>query len=214
MNALAKAFANPNPSARLNAALSAGLNPSPSNLGTLMEQCAVEPDFQVREMLTWALIRLPAEMTVPRVVAELTRELPQARSQALHTLSKIRDASAWPAVAVRLDDEDPDVVRTAWYTAVALVPEGQRGWLAQKLAERLGQGGRETQLSLSRALVGLGEECIAPILAIAAQQDNEAARLHAAATVRLLHDPDFGFAASLDRARREVALGRTRSTKG
>ncbi|WP_052017426.1 HEAT repeat domain-containing protein [Nitratireductor aquibiodomus] len=214
MSALDNNFSSLDPSVRLNAALFAGLNPSPSDLNTLIERCAVEPDFQVREMLTWALIRLPTEIVVPRLLAELARDNPQARSQALHTLSKIREASAWPAVAARLDDDDQDVVRTAWYTAVALVPEDKRNWLARRLAERFGKGGRETQLSLSRALVALGEATIAPILKAASKEGNESIRQHATATQRLLDDPASGFAGSIDRARREVALGRTKSTKG
>lgn len=139
MSSLEIAFANPNPSARLNAALSAGLNPSLLDLEALMDRCAVEPDFQVHEMLTWALIRLPADVVVPRVVAELARPETQARSRALHTLSKIRDVSTWPAVADRLNDEDQDVVRTAWYAAVALVPESERGWLAESSRSALGR---------------------------------------------------------------------------
>ncbi len=69
-------------------------------------------------------------------------------------------------------------------------------------------------MSLSRALVALGEEVIAPILAIAAQQGDEAVRHHAAATEELLRDPEAGFALDIDHARKEVALGRTRSAKG
>jgi HEAT repeat protein len=214
MSKPAQAFDDPNPSVRLDAALHAGLDPSPLDLDTLVDRCAVEPDFQVREMLTWALIRLPPDIVVPRVVAELSHPVAQARSQALHTLSKLRDVSAWPAVAVRLDDEDQAVVRTAWYAAVALVPEGERPWLAVKLADRLGEGDRETQLSLSRALAGLGEDIIAPILAAAAGHNDEAVREHAAAIERLLRDPDSGFALSRDKARREVGLGRTRSAIG
>lgn len=208
------AFADPDPSVRLKAALSAGINPSPGDLDALVERCAVEPDFQVREMLTWALLRLPVELVVPRVIAELARPEPQARSQALHTLSKIRDGSAWSAVAARLDDDDPEVVRTAWYAAVALVPEAERGWLAGRLAAQFGRGDRETRLSLSRALIGLGEEAIAPVLAVAAEHGDEAVRRHAAATEQLLRDPDSGFALDRERAHHEVALGRTRSAIG
>jgi len=214
MSTLDTDLVHPDPSVRLNAALSAGMKPSPLTLEALMERCRVEPDFQVREMLTWALIRLPADIVVPRLVAELSRDEPRARSQALHTLSKIGDSSAWPAAAARLDDDDPDVVRTAWYAAVALAPESERVWLARKLCERLGHGGSEIQLSLSRALAGLGEDTIAPVLASAAENGGNAVRQHVAAIKRLLHDPAYGFAQSLDRARREVALGRTRSTKG
>ena len=96
MTSLSAAFAHPDPSVRLNAALQAGLRPAATDLDALVAQCAVEPDFQVREMLTWALIRLPAALAVPRLVAELDRPKPQARSQALHTLSKFRDETSWP----------------------------------------------------------------------------------------------------------------------
>lgn len=214
MSPLESRLADPDPSVRLSAALSAGTRPVLDDLDTIVARCAIEPDFQVREMLTWALIRQPSTHVVPRLLAELTRPEPQARSQALHTLSKIRDDSAWPMVAARLDDEDQDVVRTAWYAAVALVPEAQHVWLAEKLAERLGQGDPETQMSLSRALVALGGETIEPVLARSARQGGEAVRHHVGATERLLNDPDFGFTYSLGRARREVGLGRTRSAKG
>ena len=214
MTSLEAALAHPDASVRLNAVLQAGLKPLPSDLELLVAQCAIEPDFQVREMLTWALIRLPLPVVVPRVIAELDRREPQARSQALHTLSKLRDTSAWPAVIARLDDEDPDVVRTAWYAAVAVAPAGERGWLAEKLVGSLGRGGREAQLSLSRALASLGEELVAPLLAAAEQGANEAVRQHAAATRRLLEDPDSGFTQSVWSARREVGMGRTRSAKG
>jgi HEAT repeat protein len=214
MTALDDAFADPDPSVRLNAVMAAGITPDPLDLDALVERCAVEPDFQVREMLTWALLRLPAALVVPRLVGELMRPEAQARAQALHTLSKVKDSSAWPAVAERLDDDDADVVRTAWYSAVALVPESERNWLATKLAARLGQGNRDTRLSLSRALVGLGEETIAPVLAAAAENKDKAVRQHAEEASQLLRDPDSGFDADLYRARREVGLGRTRSAIG
>lgn len=214
MTALSTAFSLPDPSVRLNAALQAGLRPAAADLDTLVEQCAIEPVFQVREMLTWAIIRLPAATAVPRVILELDRPEPQARSQALHTLSKFRDVVSWPAVVARLDDADPDVMRTAWYAAVAVAPDDKRHWLAGRLAEQLGQGDQDTQRSLSRALASLGEETVAPVLATAGQHGDAAVRTHAEATLRLLDDPDAGFDASLRTARREVALGRTRSAKG
>lgn len=214
MSALDIAFADPNPSVRLNAVMAAGISPSPDDLDLLVERCAVEPDFQVREMLTWAILRHPAAIMVPRVVAQLSRIEPQARSQALHTLSKARDNSTWPAVSARLDDDDPEVVRTAWRAAVEVVPEAERGWLAGKLAAKFGRGSWETQLSLSRSLIALGEDVIGPVLAKAASDPNEAVRQHAAATERLLHDPHASFTDGIHWARREVGLGNARSTKG
>ena len=117
---LRTALEDPSPSARLHSVLAAGTNPTPADVDVLVERCAVEPDFFVRDMLTWALTRHPASVAVPRLVRELGREVPQARSQALHTLSKIGDRSAWPAVRALLRDPDDEVARAAWRTAGAM----------------------------------------------------------------------------------------------
>ncbi|WFE48329.1 HEAT repeat domain-containing protein [Verrucosispora sp. WMMD1129] len=194
-------------SVRLRAAMAAGTAPDPGFVDTLVERCAVEPEFSVREMLTWALIRHPAELTVPRLVAELRSETAQARSQALHTLSKIGDRRAWPAITrALLTDADDEVARSAWRAAVVLVPQGGEPALAEVLATQLGRGGRETQLSLSRALIALGE-VIMPILRAAARDADPGVRQHAIATERLLDDPDAGFAFAIEEAKRVVALG-------
>ncbi|MGU3410321.1 HEAT repeat domain-containing protein [Microbacterium sp. M1A1_1b] len=214
MPTLTSYLADPRPTVRLRAVMAAGTSPSTDDLELLVEQCRDEPDLQVREMLTWALIRLPAAMVVPRVLAELDRPEAQARSQALHTLSKIHDGSVYPQVVARLGDDDPGVVRTAWRAAVVLVPEGSRESLARALAVQLGQGDRETRLALSRALVGLGAAVVEPVLRDASAHRSAAVREHAAETERLLRDPDAASELARERARREVALGRTRSAKG
>ena len=87
---LIAALAAGDESTRLKAALAIGSNPEPDLVDTLVARCAIEPDFYVRDMLTWALTRLPPEITMPRLLAELRSKRAQARSQALHTLSKIK----------------------------------------------------------------------------------------------------------------------------
>nr|WSW71261.1 HEAT repeat domain-containing protein [Streptomyces sp. NBC_00995] len=194
-------------SVRLRAALAAGSAPGPDLVDVLVLRCAVEPDFFVRDMLTWALTRHPVSATLPRLVRELGSEHAQARSQALHTLSKIGDRQAWPALTRSLlCDADPEVARAAWRTAVVLVPEGEEAALAVVLATQLGRGERETQLSLSRALVALGE-VIVPALHGPTTAVDPQVRVHALATQRLLRDPDSGFAYALEEAKRVVALG-------
>lgn len=94
---------NRDASVRLRAVTAIGTNPDPRFVDTLVERCAVEPDFQVREALTWSLTRRPSSSTVPGLVDELRSERAQARSQALHTLSKIGDRRAWPAITRELD---------------------------------------------------------------------------------------------------------------
>ncbi|MFB6837977.1 HEAT repeat domain-containing protein [Streptomyces sp. NPDC056361] len=194
-------------SVRLRAALAVGTAPDPRFVGKLVERCAVEPEFFVRDMLTWALTRHPVSMTLPEMLREVRSERAQARSQALHTLSKIGDRRAWPAITgTLLTDADDDVARSAWRAAVVLVPDGEESALAAVLATQLGRGERETRLSLSRVLVELGE-AIVPALHDAASHPDPDVRAHALATERLLRDPDTGFGYAIEEAKRVVALG-------
>lgn len=194
-------------SVRLQAALAAGTTPDPEFIGKLIERCAIEPEFYVREMLTWALTRHAASMTVPPLLDEVRSERAQARSQALHTLSKIGDRQAWPAITpALLADADDEVARSAWRAAVVLVPEGEERELAVLLATQLGRGGRETRLSLSRALVALGEVMV-PVLGAAATDLDPRVRAHALATEQLWRDPDAEFEFAVEEAKRVVALG-------
>ncbi|PKV89815.1 hypothetical protein BX283_7461 [Streptomyces sp. TLI_146] len=192
-------------SVRLRAALAVGTTPDPQFIGKLLERCAVEPEFFVRDMLTWALTRHPVSLTLPELIRAVRCEQPQERSQALHTLSKIGDRRAWPVITRELlSDADDEVARTAWRTAVVLVPEGEEPALAAVLATQLGRGNRETQLSLSRALVALGDVVVP---ALRAATSTPGVRAHALATERLLHDPDTGFEFAIEEAKRVVALG-------
>ncbi|WP_432056497.1 HEAT repeat domain-containing protein [Streptomyces sp. bgisy022] len=195
-------------SVRLQAAMAAGSAPDPALLETLVERCAVEPDFFVRDMLTWALIRLPADLSLPRLREELASGRAQARSQALHTLSKIGDRRAYGWITRALLHDADEVARTAWRTAVALVPEDEeeKARLGHVLAEQLGRGDRTVRLSLSRALVDLGE-AVSPILEKAAADPDPEVATHAAATELLRRDPEAGFDAAVEEAKRVVALG-------
>ncbi|MEW2514019.1 HEAT repeat domain-containing protein [Streptomyces sp. NPDC046870] len=195
------------PTVRLRTAMAAGTTPDPRFVDKLVERCAVEPEFFVRDMLTWALTRHPVSMTLPVLLREVRSERARARSQALHTLSKIGDRQAWPAITrTLLTDADDEVARTAWRAAVVLVPEGEEPALATVLATQLGRGGRETRLSLSRALVALGE-VIVPALRSATMAPDRGVRTHALATQRLLRDPDAGSGFAIEEAKRVAVLG-------
>ncbi|WP_373460985.1 HEAT repeat domain-containing protein [Streptomyces sp. WY228] len=195
------------PAVRLRAALAVGTTPDPRFVDKLVERSAVEPDFFVRDMLTWALTRHPVSVTLPRLLGEVRSERASARSQALHTLSKIGDRRAWPAITrALLTDADDEVARSAWRAAVVLVPEEEEFALGALLATQLGRGGPETRLSLSRALIALGD-AMASALAAAAKDPDPRVRAHALATDRLLRDPDAGFTFALEEAKRVVALG-------
>jgi HEAT repeat protein len=202
-----QALGHSSSSVRLRAALAIGTNPDPRFVDELVERCAVEPDFSVREALTWALTRHSPSATVPKLVDELRSERAQARSQALHTLSKIGDRRAWPAITrAILTDVDDEVARSAWRAAIVLVPDGGEPELAAVLVTQLGRGERDMRLSLSRALVALGET-ITPILRTAMADADSGVRGHAIVTERLLRNPDAGFELAVEEAKRFVALG-------
>lgn len=207
---LVDALTGDDPATRLRAALEAGTVADERLTTILVDRCGVEPDFFVRDMLTWALCRLPADVTVPRLLEELDSGTAQARSQALHTLSKIGDRKAWPAVSTMLHDGDEDVARSAWRAAVALVPAGSEGRLAAALGIALGRGDHDLQLSLSRALAMLDEAAV-PVLEAATASSDPGIRAHAEATERLRLDPDSGFTLSLELAKRVAATAPDRA---
>jgi len=192
--------------ARLQAALTAGTRPDPSYIQVLVERCRTEPDFYVRDMLTWALIRHEPMSVVEAVVPELTSEIAQARSQALHTLSKVGDPQTWPAITTTLlHDPDDEVARTAWRTAAGLVPDGQEEELAEELVSEFARGDRDMQLSLSRAFADLGPAA-EPVVDRLKDHPIEEVRTHAVATERIMADPEEGFDAAVHEALRTVAL--------
>lgn len=192
-------------SGRLQTALAAGTRPDPRFVDVLVDQCAVETDFFVRDMLTWALTRHPSTATVPRLLEEARSTIPQARSQALHTLSKIGDPRGWSAITVdALRDPHDETARTAWRTAVGLVPVGEEAALAEELSTQLGRGDRVTQRSLSRSISSLGDVADAALLASTTHPDITV-RIHAVATRRLIEDPDESFDAAMAEAKLAVA---------
>jgi hypothetical protein len=79
-----------------------------------------------------------------------------------------------------------------------------------ELAAQLGRGDRSVRLSLSRALVALGD-VIEPALRPGLASVDPAVRAHARATERLLRDPDAAFDPDIDEAKRIAALGPERA---
>ena len=206
MEQLTAALGDPRTSVRLAAAMGAGSNPSPGLVDVLVARCVVEPDFFVRDMLTWALVQHDRDTVVDRLLPLLTSPVAQARSQALHTLGKLGDAKAWPAIDRELlSDVDDQVARTAWRTAALLVPAGEESRLAEELATQLGRGPGDVRLSLSRVLVALGEAAM-PVVERAATSPDEAVRAHALATLHLGEDPEAEFEVAVEEAKRTRTL--------
>ena len=200
---------SPVASVRLRAALTAGTHPDPGLVDLLLDRCAVEPDFFVRDTLTWALVQAPREVTVPALRTALESPTTQARSQALHTLSKLVVPQAWAWVfPALLCDPDDEVARAAWRVAVGIVPRGREGDLAETLLAHLGRGDAEVKKSLSRALVDLALLSDGVVDLLTQARDGLSAPLaaHAEATLTLLRDPGAGFEGAYGDALRRRGL--------
>ena len=207
MTAVVEALGAASSSIRLKAALAAGTEPRPDSVGPLVARCAVEPDFYVRDMLTWALTRHSVDQTVPALMRQLESDIPQARSQALHTLSKIGDRRAWTTLTrALLVDPDDEVARSAWRVAVLYATADDAPEVADILVTQLGRGDLDMHRSLSRALMQLADAAL-PAVREAQNAADPMVRGHAVATRALMRDPESGFAFDVEAARRVAALG-------
>ena len=183
MATLKSLLESPDKSLRLKAALAAGTYPETEYIEILVSQCAKEPDFFVRDTLSWALMRHEVSKVVERLKSELVSENPQAKSQALHTLSKIGDKQFYSLITNEHHFDSRDKVAvTAWRAASVLVPEVEKSALTQILVSQLGRGDSDLQFDLTRFLCALGDSIIQP-LSEAAATSNEAVKLHAAFTL-------------------------------
>ncbi len=183
MATLESMLASIDQSVRLKAALAAGTYPRLEFVDVLISQCTHEPDFFVRDTLSWALMRQDREAVMARLIPELTSPIVQARSQAVHTLSKIGDKKNYPLISLDLllDPED-SVASTAWRAASVLVPDDEKDALVKVLITQLGRGDSDTQFALTRFLCAIGDAIVEP-LKQAAGAANEEIRVQAEFTL-------------------------------
>ena len=183
MGTLKAHLESPDQSVRLKAALAAGTYPETEYIDVLVERCAIEPDFFVRDTLTWALMRNEVSQVVERLKPELISHIPQAKSQALHTLTKIADKQFYSLIThEHLFDSDDKVAVTAWRAASVLVPEDEKGALTKILITQLGRGNSDVQFDLTRFLCALGDCILAP-LKEATNSPKDEIRIHAGFTL-------------------------------
>ncbi len=174
---------SPDKSVRLQAALAAGTYPEDAYIEVLVTQCAHESDFFVRDTLSWALMRHDIGKVVERLKSELNSDNPQAKSQALHTLSKIGDKQFYTLITNEHHFDPLDKVAvTAWRAASVLVPENEKSALTRVLISQLGRGDSDLQFDLTRFLCALGDVIIQPLQQLSSSED-ENVRLHAAFTL-------------------------------
>jgi HEAT repeat protein len=173
MATLEAMLASPDQSVRLKAVLAAGTYPEPKYIEILINQCAIEIDFFVRDTLSWALLMHDHDAVVDRLKSELISENLQAKSQAIHTLSKIGDKKNYPLITDEmLFDADDFIASTTWRAASVIVPEVEKPALVTKLVTQLGRGDSDLQFALTRFLCAIGDSIIEP-LTVATNSEDE-----------------------------------------
>ena len=191
MATLKSMLASPDQSIRLQAALTAGTFPEPEYIEVLVEQCAFEQDFFVRDTMSWALMRNDRDQVVSRLKIELKSSNPQAKSQAIHTFSKIGDKKNYELITDEmLFHENELVASTSWRAAVALVPDGEKLGLITKLITQLGRGDSDLQFGLTRSLCNLGNLIVEP-LKLASKSESEEVRMHAEFTLMRFNEMEL-----------------------
>ncbi|MGB8021129.1 MAG: HEAT repeat domain-containing protein [Candidatus Nanopelagicales bacterium] len=178
------------PAVRLRAVLEVGETRQEAAAAALVERFGMERDFQIREALTWAALRIP-EATLPYVRESLGSPLWLARLQAVHTLSKLasRDDGAR---LVPLIGDPIDAVAARAYWAAAQVSDPRA---ITALVGQLSRGDAEHRNSLTVALGMFGPVAV-PAIVTALRAEAPAVRRHAADTLAQMGSPGADGAAA------------------
>jgi HEAT repeat protein len=184
LSVLIEQLRHQNRDVRTVAALSLGKAANTSAAGALVRALAAEPDFFIREYITWSLVRLGDAAVLP-LIAMLNHERPVARQSAAHTLSKIGDARARDALIDALKDHHVGVVSKA---ASALGKIGDTKAIPV-LISLLGHEDTELQATLVSVLEEFGLPTVQPLVH-ALTHDDWRIREQAADLLRLIGSPD------------------------
>jgi HEAT repeat protein len=151
-------------------ALGVGALGNSTVLPALTAQLVQEPDFFVRENITWAIVRMGKAAVMP-MMALLEHTDPMARFQAAHALSKLGDTRAVNALVIALQDEHLEVVQKAAFALGQLKDETA----IPALVDLLGDKHPELQTTVQKALEGFGIAAL-PMLELAVHHQDWVAR--------------------------------------
>ncbi|MDN5717373.1 MAG: HEAT repeat domain-containing protein [Janibacter sp.] len=169
-------------SVRQRAALWLGTYGDESIADELVSLLVTEPDFYVRETLTWAVVTRAAS-TYPRLIDHLSDGGPE-RVQVLHALSKIREPASVAEILPLADDEDDAVAAKAWWALGRIGTPGA----AAAIVDHLGDEDEFRRRELTRALEQAGEAAVAG-LASRLSDPEPSVRRHAAEALLGIGDP-------------------------
>jgi hypothetical protein len=170
---------------RLQAALRLGEGRHEVAAGPLVARFGRERDFQVREVLTWAVLRMP-EASLPLVRQALGSSRWLARLQAAHTISKVGHredgARLLPLVS---DPVDAVASRAYWAAAQCGDPV-----VLPALIGQLSRGSAEHRNTLMVALSWFGVAAAPALIGALRHGATPAVRAQAADTLAYLGSPD------------------------
>lgn len=178
-----RAARHDDPSVRQRAALHLGTYADDSIAHELVDLLTCEPDFYVRETLTWAVVTR-SSVTFPLLIEALQTGGP-ARVQVLHALSKIRDPAAVADILPLASDPDDAVAAKAWW---ALGRTGTPGAISA-LLDHLGDEDDFRRRELTRALEQAGEDAVEGVAQRLRHDPDGSVRRHAAEVLVGLGDP-------------------------
>lgn len=150
---------NPDKNLRSKAAVDLGKTDDLSLVPALIDALVAEPDLNVREDLTWALVRLKAAALQP-LIALLGDANPKTRHSAVHVLTKIGGVRVLDALIGMLADSEPSVISKA---AFGLAQVGDERAIPALVAV-VGHENREVQTMLMDVLERFGEPSVQPLI--------------------------------------------------
>jgi HEAT repeat protein len=180
---LQRELRDPDKNTRANAAVELGKLGDASMADLLVDALAVEPDFFVREYLTWSIVRI-ADASTPLLLRMLHDTRPQARHGAAHTLGKIADPRATAALIATLRDDDRSVVSKAAFALGAI----GAAEAVPAIVNLLGGEDPELQSTLVSVLERFGAHALPALVAALAHADARV-RAHAAEVLGVIADP-------------------------
>jgi HEAT repeat protein len=173
------------PDVRLRAAIELGEARDASAAADLVERYGREWDFQVREALTWATLRISTDAAMPLVRRAVGDPRWLSRLQATHTLSKVGDVADTARLLPVVDDPVGCVAARAWWA----VSRCGDPIAIPALVAQLGRGDADQRNSLLVALASFGDEAVPGLVAAVRRGTTAAVRRHAADVLAWLGSP-------------------------
>lgn len=182
---LCEKLTDPDKNVRYEAAMAVGTRCETECADPLVNALWTEPDFFVRETMTWAVLRLEEDTRLAVLAAVATDQSPDVRTRALHVLSKFANPETVDAVLAHINDPDAVVARKARW-ALSRIREPRA---VPHLVALLGEHEAEERNALTDDVAAFGSAAI-EFLVEALASDVAAVRLHAADVLCYIGHPD------------------------